>query len=590
MKKYKNLSFEPFRLDVNKCIDLRAAFEKSEFLISLEADINSVFKYRTSRAKAWKLVDCIFNTAVNIWREPDEDYDFVSITVPTGKKGTKERSFLILDGVDPRITKKVCEILERTKLFSLLKGKKAGVGGTSIAEEHIFCSQLRVLPEFRDQILEKYGKVHLKKFQKNTETEQVKNTLKIYKETSNKSKLETTCQNQTFDMLLKEVLQLRVELERTNKILQQYISKVDMNSAPTSWEVGARNTCSGFSPTIMWAISEKHGGQIQGEPTDACVDAEFLGGQIQEDTGANSKVPTEDFSTVPYPLNQDCGLETFEFKGLGEVADAVYNQQLAVLDAVDATEYIDGVSPTRDYIRIKSPVGKFKSALRHVCSKKGDTHGRFYHPLINIKREFRKHIVVNGKPTVEVDFKSSHPSIAFALCGFDLKQYMQTNFGGRDFYDCYLGSDKSKEKVAKSYAKLLYMRLQNAVSEGTFRNNLENSLGRTGYIGSVDKELKELHDKLGRGTADAILKELEKRCQPIKSLLFQYGKLDDSQNIVYVESEITKLIIEKFQNRGKFIMPIHDSFVVLEEDKDMLEKTMKAAFFIKTKQYPYGLK
>lgn len=160
--------------------------------------------------------------------------------------------------------------------------------------------------------------------------------------------------------------------------------------------------------------------------------------------------------------------------------------------------------------------------------------------------KLRDYILVNNKPTVELDYKCLHANMLYA-CENVTPRYddAYTVEGYEDLRnECKLAllivfNSRDKESAIKA-----------------LRNLIRKSNGRYQFL-ETDEIL-------------SIFNGLRKIHEPIGSWFFS-GVGTRLQNI---DSHIATNIIKVFLKQKKFIIPIHDSFIVMHEDKELLRNTM----------------
>lgn len=184
-----------------------------------------------------------------------------------------------------------------------------------------------------------------------------------------------------------------------------------------------------------------------------------------------------------------------------------------------------------------------------------------------MKRSFRKDIRIDGNPTVEIDFKSLHPSMIAEFQGYKLPD-------GFDPYGIQLeGYDK---KTLRSIAKIAFM-------------CIFNSKNLTQATAAVSQELRDLRDDDGKHVptqwkeqglvppviqVKLILQELAMHNIYAQDWVFS-GKGIFLQN---TDSKIMDLVIQQFLDVDEFMIPVHDSVVVEERLKDFAINAMQVAY------------
>lgn len=184
-----------------------------------------------------------------------------------------------------------------------------------------------------------------------------------------------------------------------------------------------------------------------------------------------------------------------------------------------------------------------------------------------MKRSFRKEIRIDGNPTVEIDFKSLHPSMIAELQGYKLPD-------GFDPYGIKLeGYDP---KILRSIAKIAFMCIFNS-------KNLNQATA------AVSQELRDLRDEDGKHIPSQwkeaglvpkviqvkeILQELAIHNIYAQDWVFS-GRGIHLQNM---DSKIMDLVIQQFLDVDEFMIPVHDSIVVEERLTDFGVDAMMVAY------------
>ncbi|WP_172125966.1 hypothetical protein [Devosia sp. 919] len=165
--------------------------------------------------------------------------------------------------------------------------------------------------------------------------------------------------------------------------------------------------------------------------------------------------------------------------------------------------------------------------------------GRFYGPWWqSVPKESRKHIMINGKRTVELDYSSMHPTILGNRLGIAIPQ---------GFYEIGIGT----KKVVKQ----------------TF-NALLNAKGTS--IKPVDG-----YDEAKFGMPwSEFLKRVKTHYAPFKSY---FGK-GEGLKLQRIDSDIAEAVMLHFAKKGKTVLPVHDSFLCTEDTEHELAEVMEAEF------------
>ena len=189
------------------------------------------------------------------------------------------------------------------------------------------------------------------------------------------------------------------------------------------------------------------------------------------------------------------------------------------------------------------PVNLSVRTLRRVFGRGSfERGGRFYGGWWqNIPSAYRSVISINGKPTIEMDYSQYHPNILYNL--------HQAVLGNEDAYDRILGHEH------RDLSKQIFNACLNA-----------------------SKELKRPPKGMKISHTGKTWKDI-KRClftahPQIKEAFFT----DQGMELQYRDSQMAEQVMLTFAKAEKPILPVHDSFLVLIDDKELLLEEMQSAY------------
>lgn len=210
---------------------------------------------------------------------------------------------------------------------------------------------------------------------------------------------------------------------------------------------------------------------------------------------------------------------------------------------LEAQEMIDDKVVEGDlYLASRLPDYSRDKYTRIFNRKSYTKNGRYYrHWVQNTPKEWRKYILIDGKETVELDFKGCSINILYAGTTGELCK--------SDPYENSLGIDRGTSKKILQIILNCGSRVQasKAIKSGC---KLPESL-------SVGKAIDYYIDK-----HHAIREHLLK---------------DRGLDITYTESLITTAVLSVFIEKGIPIYNIHDSYIVGTQYKELLRETMEEA-------------
>ncbi len=172
--------------------------------------------------------------------------------------------------------------------------------------------------------------------------------------------------------------------------------------------------------------------------------------------------------------------------------------------------------------------------------------GRFYGAWwISVPSHLRRHILIDGKRTVEVDYSGIHAAMLFALAGKDIPS---------DPYSrCVTnkGNDIERKLVKTTFNALLNADSVKGISE--IKKYDETLTGRNweDFKRFIVNSYPEFEDQFATGAGLRLQR---------------------------MDSDLAETVMLQFANKGYACLPVHDSFLVHHEMQDVLEASMKAAF------------
>jgi hypothetical protein len=160
--------------------------------------------------------------------------------------------------------------------------------------------------------------------------------------------------------------------------------------------------------------------------------------------------------------------------------------------------------------------------------------GRFYGAYQNLNKADRSRITINGVDTVELDFKTMHPRLIYKELNIKMptKPYQVEGF-------------------VRSLGKTAFNIMLNTTSKKIALYAIRKATG------------------LNLKDSNTLVNRIIKKHSSVP--FFQSKGLD----LQLIDSEICLNIMIKFNELDKVILPVHDSFIVKAEDKELLRSVMK---------------
>ncbi len=183
-------------------------------------------------------------------------------------------------------------------------------------------------------------------------------------------------------------------------------------------------------------------------------------------------------------------------------------------------------------------------------------------------RTFRKKIKINGEDTVEIDFKSLHPSLIAEICDVTLP----------DGFDPYgIEMDGYDKQALRKICKIAFLCMFNA-------KDFNQALA------AVTHELRSLKDEETEQHLPTQWKA-EGKVPPVIEVKLILQNLAEHNmyaadwmfsgrgvNLQNIDSQIMDLIIQQFMDVDEFVLPVHDSIIVQQRLQGFGENSMRVAY------------
>ena len=274
----------------------------------------------------------------------------------------------------------------------------------------------------------------------------------------------------------------------------------------------------------------------------------------------------EDKSDIDYPETEETQSQRLVVQKYNELLERTFidvgEAETPVLTVEKKISNKDLDKPHRVHITHKS---KF---TRRIFNNGSFTEsGRFYGGFWQrIGEDYRKKILINDEETVELDFSSLHPVLAYANAGVDYwKEY---KVGPYDIPVDGINDSKAAREVIKKLLLLALNALEEEALFKAFRSEFDYS------------KLGDLKYKFTNDVLSKILDSIKEK-HPVITDQIATGAGTVLMNL---DSKIVEFVIKRFLTTNTPVLSVHDSFIVQISQRDKLLKAMKDACVFVTGQ------
>ena len=237
-----------------------------------------------------------------------------------------------------------------------------------------------------------------------------------------------------------------------------------------------------------------------------------------------------------------------------------------------ASEYYNRASKVYEQRRVSlSQQNKFVRRVfyRGDWNLGGRYHGGWWQ---QIRGDLRKHILINGDRTFEVDFSGFHVALAFAL------EYHEPPSDPYTLSTLTKGFTKEQQR---SDVKLLALTALNADSQ---------KAALSAFRDQRNKDQRQLPRDQKISYTDDILNSWLEGFSKKHSAIKHYICSDKGVELMALDGNITTRIIEHFTALGEPILTVHDSYIVRSGQEEMLSQAMLTAVSEETEVSGFNMK
>lgn len=194
------------------------------------------------------------------------------------------------------------------------------------------------------------------------------------------------------------------------------------------------------------------------------------------------------------------------------------------------------------------------------CTSDGRHSGGIWQTLSG---EARAKIRINGLEVSEIDIKSTHPLIAYALMNKDLTMMAVTGFDPYHLKELNGLNPKPIRKLLKTIVLMMF--------SSTKLNVKQAVQAEINKSPSLSKTWRALKDK-GFGL-DRLIDLLNRKHIFIQKFFFT----ESWKTFNFYESNVAQRVIEYFTNKGILVLSVYDSFIVQKQYQEELKQVLAKA-------------
>ena len=206
-----------------------------------------------------------------------------------------------------------------------------------------------------------------------------------------------------------------------------------------------------------------------------------------------------------------------------------------------------------DYVERKITRGPQKGMVQRIYLDRGNLFvkrvfnngswklgGRFYGGWWQqIPKELRNEITINGKPTIEIDYKSMHVSLLFALIGHP-HEYDPYNI---DLLDELVGRGLDQRSILKNLVLMSINSNSKKKAFSAFRSEYQQ--------GHPCKRIKNIE-------LEKLLNAFLTKYPSLEKFMFSGKGLE----LMFLDSCIAEYVIKHFTDQNVSVLSLHDSFII----------------------------
>lgn len=237
-------------------------------------------------------------------------------------------------------------------------------------------------------------------------------------------------------------------------------------------------------------------------------------------------------------------------------------------------------------ITIDNSIISYPTAVESIFTNTLSSNGRIFRgDWMHCKSELRSTIKINGKKTTEIDIVN---------CAIRLVSHLN-NYNTSE-KDLYLINNIDRDLVKRVTNIMLNVNNKRinsgieTVAKTIFNEDTQILSKKEKSKINIIEENKENFSILKNYGFSYTFSELKAKVKEIynhyKTFANNYLFKGKGLELQFIDSKICFKVIEKFLDLNKVVLTIHDSFITIEEDKELLKKVVEDSYYELVNHYP----
>lgn len=223
-----------------------------------------------------------------------------------------------------------------------------------------------------------------------------------------------------------------------------------------------------------------------------------------------------------------------------------------------------------DGARVQTPLQDVDTVKIRFGTNQKYRNGRVYlYPISFMSKSERSGLLINGNPSIELDYISMHPNILYRFKGLKAPVDCYENSISRNLGKSILLICLNAESFTQGYKAIIRTKAYTKLRFEILTQERQN------HGGITKTDLKRRVIEKAKSVLVKCIDELKILHEGISEYLFS----GVSKRLMYIESEIALNVVSRYyKETSRSILAIHDSFIVEQNFREKLSVIMKEEF------------